>query len=111
MTAIAILLSIVVAAALGAAGAAKLVGHPAVMRNLDRLKIANHSNTIAGAEVTLAATLVVGLVFDTFRRVGALGVIALMSAAFVVHIRAKDPLDELAPAAILLALALVIVVA
>ena len=109
MGVLSVICSLLVAAALGAAGAAKLTGRRPVVQNLDRLGAAQLTSTIGGAEVVLAAALVVGLFSETLRLVGALGAVALMAAALVFHARADDDITEMVPASIIAALALITV--
>lgn len=108
MGALAILLSLVLIGLLAATATAKLTGQPGVMRNLDHIGVARFSSTIAGAELALAVTMVLGLFDDTLRLVGALGVMLLVGTVVGFQLRAGERGDDLVPPAIVVVLALIV---
>lgn len=95
-------LSIVLAVAFGAGGAALLAGAAPLVANMDRLRVSAPIRLLVGvAEIAAAVGLLVGLSVRPLNAAAAAGLVALMIGAVWFHARAKDPAKEFAPAVVL----------
>jgi uncharacterized membrane protein YphA (DoxX/SURF4 family) len=108
-------LSTVLAVVLGltfvAAAIPKLAGHASAAANFERWGLAPTVRVATGAvELLAGALLLLGLAVTAVAITGALLVIATMIGALFTHQRAGDPIAAWIPAAVLLALALVLAV-
>jgi hypothetical protein len=98
VVAVSILLSLV----FGAGGAALLAGAQPFAGNMDRLRVPSRIRALVGvAEVCAAGGLLVGLAVTALNVASAAGLVALMLGALLFHARARDPLEEYAPALVL----------
>jgi uncharacterized membrane protein YphA (DoxX/SURF4 family) len=108
-------LSTILAAVLGIAfiGAAvpKLTGQQKMADNFRRWGYAPSVLAATGAVELLAAVcLLVGIAVSALAIAGGLLIVVVMTGALWTHTRAKDPVGELVPAAVLLVLAFVLLV-
>lgn len=111
MTALTVILSILLALAFAAAGAAKVTGQKAMVDaaahtgfSLQNYKI------IGGLEILGAVGLLVGLGIEWLGGLAALGLLITMIGAVVVHIRVGDKPKDFAPAAALGVLSLIVMI-
>jgi putative oxidoreductase len=111
MTTLSTILAVVLGLAFVAAGVPKLAGQAAVVANFERWGLAPAVRVATGAvELLAGALLLLGLAVTAVAITGALLVIATMVGALFTHRRAADPVGASLPAAVLLALALVLAV-
>lgn len=92
------------------AGGAKLAGQASQVEDFDRFGYPQWFRVLTGGlELTAALGLLTAIVLtDTFALAGGLVGAAVLAGAVATHVRVGDPASKAAPAAVLLALALVV---
>lgn len=101
MTVLAVVLSVLLALVVAAAGIGLLQGSEVATVNMDRLQVPHRIRPLIGvAEVLAALGLLAGLVVSGLGAAAAAGVLALMVGAVVFHTRAHDPANEYVPAVV-----------
>jgi hypothetical protein len=94
---------LVVACLLPAAG--KLLGNPKMRQSAARFRIPwRRYQSIALAEIAVAASVVTGLRWHLVGLVGAVGMVLLLLGALLYHRKAKDDAKEMSPAVVALAI-------
>jgi uncharacterized membrane protein YphA (DoxX/SURF4 family) len=97
-----VVLTIVLSIAYGAAGAAKVAAIAEMRRRADHLGYSVTSYRVIGAvELAGVAALLAGLAVPALAMVGAAGLACLMLGATASHLRAGDGMAGAAPAAVL----------
>jgi uncharacterized membrane protein YphA (DoxX/SURF4 family) len=100
------IVAVVVAVLSAGSGAAKVADVKQLLMVRDRLGVPSRLWTFIGVlEIAAAAGLVVGIWVPALGVAAAAGLVLLTAGAIVVHARVRDPLQDLAPAAIALLLA------
>jgi hypothetical protein len=101
-----IILALVLAAAMAAAGGAKVSGQARMVQSAAHLGFTARAYAGIGA-LELAATvgLLAGFVWPVLGGLAALGCALLLGGAVIVHVRHQDAAKEVAPAAVLAVLA------
>lgn len=106
-----VVLSLILAAAVGAAGAAKVAAVPPMREAAKHLGFSKQAyQVIGGLEIAAALGLLVGLAVETLSVLAALGLFLLMFGAVAFHVRNGDQPAMFAPAAGLGALSLVVLI-
>jgi uncharacterized membrane protein YphA (DoxX/SURF4 family) len=106
-----VILSVVLAAAFAMAGASKLAGAGQMRESAAHLGIAYPRYRAIGVlEVAAAAGLLIGLAVAALGAAAAIGLVLLMIGALIFHRRTHDPPAVMAPAAVLLVLAIVLAI-
>ena len=96
---LAIFTSLLLAAIVGAAGAAKLKRDPRVTEMLTHLEVSEEMQVFLGrVELLAAAGLIVGIFAPVAGVVAGIGLVAFFVGAVVYHVRAGDPVGESGPA-------------
>jgi putative oxidoreductase len=111
MSTLSTILAVILGIAFLVAGIPKLTGQPRMVDNFQRWGYARSALVATGSvEVLASAMMLIGIAVPALAITGALLVICLMVGALWTHQRAKDPVAELGPAAMLLALAVALLV-
>ncbi len=106
-----VVLSVLLAAAVAAAGGAKVAAVPQMRESATHLGFSLPTyQKIGGLELVAALGLLVGLAVQAVGLLAALGLFLLMFGALAFHVRAGDKPPVYAPAAVVGALALVVLV-
>ncbi|MBY8863448.1 DoxX family protein [Nocardia sp. CA2R105] len=107
MTIAAIVISVILALLLAAAGIPKLLGVASATSTADHLQVSSALYRVIGAcECAASVGLIVGSVWwSPLAAAAAVGVTVLMIGAVIAHLRVKDAAAKLAPALLALALA------
>ncbi|UYM05947.1 DoxX family protein [Solicola gregarius] len=104
--------SMLLAAVLGGAGAAKLVSAPPVVAQANRLGYTARTFRFVGLlEVSAAVGLLLGLAWMPIGAASAIGLVVLLALAARAHLRSGDPIFRALPPCALAAVAVLTVVA
>jgi uncharacterized membrane protein YphA (DoxX/SURF4 family) len=105
-----VILSVLLAAAFAMAGGSKLAGVGQMRDAAAHLGIPySRYRTIGVLELAAAAGLLMGLVVAALGAAAAIGLVLVMIGALILHRRAHDPPAAMAPATVLLILAIGVV--
>lgn len=111
MSTLSTILAVILGIVFVGSGIPKLTGQQKMVDNFEGWGYAPSVRVaIGGVEVLAGAMMLIGLAAPALAITGALLVICVMIGALWTHQRAKDPVAELAPAALLLALAVALLV-
>jgi hypothetical protein len=106
-----VILSVLLALAFAGAGVPKILAQPKMVEAAAHLGLPVRSFRIIGlVEVAAAAGLLIGLAWAPLGIAAAAGLVLLMIGAIVFHVRAKDPVEAMAPVVVLAVLSVVTLV-
>ena len=106
--------AIILIVGLGMAGATKLMGHQMATEMAQKLGYTDRMRLIGGAEVLGAIGVLIGAISADIEWLGvlaAIGIIALLIGALIYHRRANDPPQQMIPAAVLIVVAVLYIIA
>lgn len=99
---------------IGMSGLMKVTANKMAVENAERLGFTNLMRPLGGAEVLGAIGVLIGAISADLEWLGvlaAVGIIATMVGAVIYHRRAGDEPKEMAPAAVLLVVAVIYIIA